>query len=235
MLNDPLLADQGMLSRVLATAPDAASGTRIWREPLPESDVAIKRYGARLLNILEMPLPIYRGTQNTLAPRSLVLSATARRLWTNFYDHIEKRVAMAGELEPVRGLANKLPEHAARIAAVLTMVDNIDASEVSAAGMESGIALVQHFAAEALRLYGASRINTELQLALNLLNWLLSRDKPIVSLPCLYQHGPAAIRDKARAAKIAAILEDHGYLILIKDGAEIEGKWRRDAWRVVRN
>ena len=36
MLNDPLLASQGLLSRVLTTAPDAASGTRMWREPSPE-------------------------------------------------------------------------------------------------------------------------------------------------------------------------------------------------------
>ena len=36
MLNDPLLASQGLLSRVLTTAPDAASGTRMWREPSPD-------------------------------------------------------------------------------------------------------------------------------------------------------------------------------------------------------
>jgi hypothetical protein len=135
----------------------------------------------------------------------------------------------------VRGLANKLPEHAARIAAVLEMVRDIHASEVTAAAMESGIELAQHYAAEALRLYGASRVNAELQLALQLLNWLLSRDKPVVSLPCIYQHGPSVIRDKARAAKVTAILEDHGYLVRIKGGAEIEGNWRRDAWRIVRD
>jgi hypothetical protein len=118
---------------------------------------------------------------------------------------------------------------------VLAMVRDIHASEVTTDAMEAGIELAQHFATEGLRLYGASRVNAELRLALRLLNWLLSRDKPVVSLPCIYQHGPGAIRDKARAAKVTAILEDHGYLVPIVGGAEIEGKWRLNAWRIVRD
>jgi hypothetical protein len=48
MLNDRLLADQSILSRFLATAPDAASGARLWREPSPESEVtAVWRPPAR--------------------------------------------------------------------------------------------------------------------------------------------------------------------------------------------
>jgi hypothetical protein len=38
---------------------------------------------------------------------------------------MEQRLGASGELEPVRGLANKLPEHAARIAAALTLVENM--------------------------------------------------------------------------------------------------------------
>ena len=35
---DRLLVEQGLMSRVLLTAPEAASGTRIWKEPAHESD-----------------------------------------------------------------------------------------------------------------------------------------------------------------------------------------------------
>jgi hypothetical protein len=234
MLNDPLLASQGLLSRVLTTAPDAASGTRMWREPSPESDTTMKRYGAQLLDILELPLPLADGAQNTLAPRTLQLSPAARRLWIGFYSHLETRVASGGELEPIRGLANKLPEHVARFAAVLAMLGDIDTSEVAPEAMECGIQLAQHFAVEGLRLYGASRVRAELRLAQTLLCWLRARDELVVSLPCIYQRGPGAIRDKARAEKLAGLLEDHGYLARIDGGAEIEGKWRRDVWRVIR-
>ena len=36
-LSDPLLIDQGLMSRVLVTAPEPASGRRLWHEPSPES------------------------------------------------------------------------------------------------------------------------------------------------------------------------------------------------------
>jgi Protein of unknown function (DUF3987) len=61
-LSDRLLIDQGLLSRVLMTAPESASGTRMHHEPSPESDAALKRYGARLLNILERRLLLAPGT-----------------------------------------------------------------------------------------------------------------------------------------------------------------------------
>jgi uncharacterized protein DUF3987 len=235
LLDDPLLVDQGVLSRFLPTAPDGSSGTRMWHEPSDVSDAALKRYGARLLQMLERPLPLAPDTQNTLAPRVLPLSPEGARLWKHFYNHVERRVAAGGELEAVRGLANKLPEHAARLAAVLALVRNVEAGEVSSADMAAGIELAQHYAAEGLRLFAASRVSAELRLAERTLTWLRVHwaDKSAVSLPDLYQFGPNGIRDKATASKVARILEDHGYLSRIEEGAEIDGKWRRDAWRLV--
>jgi hypothetical protein len=64
MLNDRLLADQGLLSRFLITAPDSAAGLRSWHEPKPESGAPLKLYGARLLGILEQPLPLATGKSN---------------------------------------------------------------------------------------------------------------------------------------------------------------------------
>jgi hypothetical protein len=235
MLNDPLLVDQGLLSRFLATAPGAASGTRMWHEPSPESDGAMKKYGARLLAILERPLPLAPDTQNTLAPRVLPLSAEATTLWTGFYNHIEARVGAGGELEQVRGLANKLPEHAARIAAVLTLVRDLEAAEVGAAEMVAGVELAQYYAAEALRLYGASRVSGKLRQAQGLINWLTSVwTEPVVSLANIYQYGPNAIRDKETALELVRVLVDHGWLIATQDGAVIAGHHRRHAWRIVK-
>src|SRR6202008_2233503 len=81
LFRDPLLADQGLLSRLLVTAPDTAAGTRLWREPQPESETAIRRYGAHLLSILETPLPLSEGKLNELEPRSLPLALQAVRQW----------------------------------------------------------------------------------------------------------------------------------------------------------
>jgi hypothetical protein len=233
-LNDRLLLDQGLLSRVLPTAPDGASGTRSWREPKEESNVAMRKYGARLLNILEEPLPLARGTQNELTPRVLPLSPEARCLWIGFYHHVEQRIQPGGELDPVRGLANKLPEHAAKLAAVLTLVRDINAGEVARAEMESGIALAQHYAVEALRLFDASRVSGQLHDAQRLLDWLRANwSAPTVSLPDIYQRGPNSIREAATARRLVAVLGEHGWLVPVSPGAEVAGKNRRDVWRIV--
>lgn len=234
-LRDRLLAGQGLLSRLLVSSPDSAGGTRFQRDECPETDRVLKRYGARLLDILETPLPLAPGKTNELAPRPLPPSPEARTLWRNFADHIERAIAPGAELEPIRGLANKLPEHAARLAGVLTLVHNIDAGAIDGAEMRAGIVLAEHYAAEALRLFGASRINADLRLAQKLLDWLLGTwDEPAISLPDIYQRSLNAIGDKATAAKLVAILEDHGWLVKIPQGAVVAGQRRRDAWWIVR-
>jgi hypothetical protein len=232
---DRLLDGQGLLSRLLPSSPDSAAGTRFQRDERPETHGVLKRYGARLFDILETPLPLAPGKTNELAPRPLPLSTEARQLWCAFADHVEKAIAPNGELETVRGFANKLPEHAARLAAVLTLVRNIDAGEIVSAEMGAGIALAEHYAAEASRMFGASRIHADLRLAQRLLDWFLIQwTEPNISLPDIYQRSLNAIGDKATAARLVGILEEHGWLARIAQGAVVAGQRRRDAWRIVR-
>jgi hypothetical protein len=234
-LGDRLLIEQGLLSRVLVTAPDPASGTRMFKKPLAESDAAIKRYGALLLESFERPLPLAEGARNELAPRGVPFSSGAERLWVAFHDHVEKRLAPGDELEPVRGLGNKLPEHAARIGAVLTLVDNIEAGEVGSSEMEAGIALAQHYALEALRLFAASRVSDDLRVAQQLLTWLHTTwPEPLVSLPDIYQRGPNPIREATCARHAVSILEKHLHLFAVPGGALVSGVFRREAWRIVK-
>jgi hypothetical protein len=234
MLSDRTLLDQGLLSRCLVTAPESNSGTRVWREPSASADVAIKRYGARLLELLERPLPIAEGKTNELAPRVLALAADARKLWIAFADAIERQIAPEGSLASVKGIANKLPEHAARLAGVLALVANPNASEILAEQMAAGITLAQHYVAEALRLFEASRVSDDLRLAQKLLTWLHKTwSEDFISLPDIYQKGPNAIREKRTAEKIVTILEDHGWLDRTPSGAEVAGQRRRVAWRIM--
>jgi hypothetical protein len=189
-----------------------------------------------LLSILEKSLPIRAGTTNELEPRRLVMSPEARARWIGYSEHIEKAIGPNGELESIRGLANKLPEHAARLAGVLALVRNIDAGDVSPADMTAGIALAEHYSSEAQRLFGVAQISADIRHAQNLQNWLLSTwSSNAISLPDIYQKGPrSGARDKATAAKLVTILEGHGRLIKIPDGAVIDGVHRRDAWLIIR-
>jgi Protein of unknown function (DUF3987) len=235
MLADRLLLSQGLLSRILVTAPESLAGTRMWREPSAHSDRAIKRYGARILAILERPLPLADGKTNELAPRPLPLAAEARKIWIDFADNVEAQIKNDGVFAPIRGLANKLPEHAQRLGSVTALVADIEAASLSADDLARGIMLAQHYAAEALRLFEASQVSRDLMLAQKLLLWLTGTwEGTEVSLPDIYQSGPSAIRDKATASRIVGTLEDHGHLFKIEGGTEIAGHHRRDAWHIIR-
>src|SRR4051794_25660833 len=96
LFQDRLLADQGLLSRLLVTAPDPTSGTRLWHDEQPETELTIRRYGARMLSIFERPLPLRVGTTNELEPRSITLSPAAWQAWIGFADHVEREIAPNG-------------------------------------------------------------------------------------------------------------------------------------------
>ncbi len=236
MLADPKLLDQGLLSRCLVTAPESIIGTRMWHEPVISSETAIKAYGARMLSIMERSLPLVTGKPNELAPRVLPLAPNARKVWIKFADSIEVQIKSDGPLAPVKGLANKLAEHAVRLAATLALVADIEASAISAEHLAHGIILAQHYAAEALRLFETSQADADLLLAKKLLVWLTGGawTEDAISLPDIYQNGPNAIRDQATARRLVGILEDHGWLRRIEGGAEVNGHRRRDAWQIVR-
>ena len=95
--------------------------------------------------------------------------------WTAFCDHVERELGPGGSLEPVRGFANKLPEHAARLAGVLAIVADPRCTEISSGHIDAGIELAQHYAMEALRLFDAGSASPEILRAEQLLDWLRSR------------------------------------------------------------
>jgi hypothetical protein len=235
LFRDRLLADQGFLSRVLVSAPDSAMGSRLSHQEGPDTDRDLTVYHVQLLQILRAPLPLVPGKANELSPRDLPLSATAEVMWRGFADHVETEIAPGGSLEPVRGFANKLPEHAARLAAVLTLVQDIHATEIADFELAAGIELAQHYTAEALRLHGASGISEALRRAHELLDWLLVRwDEPLVSLADVYQFGPNSIRDADTSRRAIAVVEEHGWLVRIPKGAIVRGVRRKDVWKIVR-
>jgi hypothetical protein len=231
LLADALLIEQGLVSRFLISAPESIAGTRLWRDPAPESDISIKTYGAGLLTLLEDPPPLAPGKVNELTPRALVLSQAARKHWIEFADEVERRVAPGGEFESIRGLANKLAEHAARIAGVLAVVEQPKTGEITAAHLEAGIELARYYAAEALRLHGVASDTPELLLAGRVLEWLRGWQGP-VSLPDVHRNGPQAIRNAKLAGEVMKTLEEHGHLERIEGGAEVKGVWRRIVWNV---
>jgi hypothetical protein len=231
LFGNSLLTAQGILSRCLVTQPESKIGYQPYREADVYHHAAMKRYFACLLEILESDLPLAEGTRNELAPRRLALAPEAKHLWVQFHDHVQTLMRPEQPLAPIQGLAAKAAEHAARLAGILALVEDLAAGSISKRHIEAGIELVQFYLNEALRLFDTAAINPDLVLAEKLLGWARMRNSPLY-LRAVYQFGPKPIRDKATAHRIVGILEQHAWIRRIPGGAEIDGAHRREAWEV---
>jgi hypothetical protein len=230
VLSDPLLLGQGFVARCLMCWPDSTAGQRPYKPIDLTVDADVRRYNARLLDILRAALPLALDTRNELTPRQLLLQPGAKRLWVAFHDHIDHQLGDDQRLAPIRGLGSKAAEHALRVAGVLTLVDDLTAGEIMVEQIKAGIALVQFYLTEALRLVEAGTAHPDLILAEKLLAWAQQYD--YIYPMRIYQYGPNGIRDKQTAHRIASILEEHGWFIRVEGGLEVGGAHRRDVWRV---
>lgn len=221
-LSDRLLADQGLLSRFLISYPPSAMGTRLWRDPSQASRDKLASYNARLTHMLRSPMPLAEGTRNELAPRPLPFSLEARALWIDYANNVEERLQSDGAYHPITGLANKLGEHAARLAAVLTLVDDLHARQITGETLAAGIALAEYYAGEALRLHMSGAVDPKLADAEKLRLWCLKQPTRQVSVRDISRRGPNSIRVTAKARELVQILLDHGWLTLLDDASKRE-------------
>jgi hypothetical protein len=228
-----LLRGQGLLSRVLMAWPASTMGSRLTRPGDPRSAIALGRYEDCLYRLLDCAWPLAAEKDaGGLLPRTLVLEPEAVELWVSFADEVESQLGKNGKLRPISGLANKLPEIAARLAGVLTIVESPKAGVVSAEDMARGIALAVFYANEGLRLAEVGFVPEELKLAQKLLDWLHEREIAVISAERLYHYGPNSIRSKAALDRLIEVLVRHGWLGKVKKGTVVDGKPRTEAWWV---
>jgi hypothetical protein len=234
LLGDPVLEDQGLLSRFLISAPDTTQGTRLWRDVALEDERGAARFHARMDDLLLQPPPLKQDTRNELVPAALSLSAAARRRWTQFHDHVEKQLSPGRDLHPISGFAAKLPEHAARLAGVMALFDN-QPSSIDETTISRAIELARHYAEAALRLHGGSRISADLSEAARLLKWLHTKwSEPLISVRAIVRLGPNTLRDSRSARKLIDILAQHRWLVPVADVAIVARERCREAWTIFR-
>ena len=104
-------------------------GTRFYREGDLSSD-ALANFDARLTAMLDYPLPTV-GNNMELQPPELPLSFEARQEWIRFHDDVERELGQGGEFHDTKDLAAKSAENAARMAAVMHVIENGPVGEIS--------------------------------------------------------------------------------------------------------
>jgi hypothetical protein len=134
----------------------------------------------------------------------------------------------------VKAFASKLPEQAARIAGVLALIAEPGAGSIEVMDLRNGIKLAQYYLDEALRLTATGAVDAHLQQADLLRQWLLARSGNLVGLTQIYQLGPSSLRQANKARSAMQVLVDHGWASPMPEGAVIDGRHFREAWRIVR-
>ena len=210
LLADPLAREQGFLARCLVSFPQSTAGQRRYTETDIAQTPAYRAYTQRMTALLDQAWPLY--AENELDPPLIALTPSAKSTWVAIYNDIERGLGANGRLAPVRSLASKAPEHIARLAGTFAVFDGdaqIDSSHIDRAAK-----LMQHYLAEALRLWGAGQVTAELKLAQEVLNWLRDKMGPgrVIPMADIYRKGPPAIRSAGTARKVLHVLVQHGWV-----------------------
>ena len=212
------------MSRILFAAPETLAGTRLWKESARELDAVLRRYTARILSIFELPISAANAAGNELTPRALELSDEARVVWIEFHDLIETNMAPSRPFAKLRDVASKSAEQAARIAGVLTIVDDRHATEIDGDAMFRARELMSWYLDEAVRMASEIQSAPTKQDAEVLRQWIVAKGLQHVTAAFVQKHGPSKLRSKDNLDPAINALEAEGWLI--PDDAS------RRAWRL---
>ena len=146
---------------------------------------------------------------------------------------MESRAVKNLLLREVSCLTSKAKEHLARIAAVLTLMNDPAATTLTEDAMQRAAILMGFYLGEALRLSNVQPQHEQAELALMLWTWLTQRGKRHITLPEMAQYGPAKLRKAKTLRMLMDVLAEH-YLVrrVPVNMVEYNGKARSEAWEV---
>jgi len=245
-LGDAKFADQGLLARFLLSAPAslAGSSSRLRSEDADAERRAtaaaandLTAYNAAISRLLRAPIRWKNEHDRSVGIELdvLPLSGDARRLYVRLHNATMEAMAQGQPLESVRPFASKLTENAVRIAGILTLLADAEAIEIEAATLADAATLARYYADEAVRLTDAAATDPAMKRADTLWRWLQSRSGDMIGLATVYQYcQPKSLRTAKAAREAMDTLTAHHCAIPVPDGATIDGKHHKEAWRIAR-
>lgn len=214
IMNNEAFKEQGVLARFLVAWPPAAGDTGAYNATNLEQDPQVQAYWAHCDQLLDVTggFPLKEGKRNELIPLPIQLSNDAKLLWQEFYTLVESELGLSGRYRSVYSLAKKIAEHAARIAGILEVFEDLRAQMISADSMQRAIVISLWYLDESLRISGVTTTDKDLDLAQKVLDFLQRRQEKQFPLSMIYKDGPGAVRNKKSAERILRILQEHGLL-----------------------
>lgn len=225
LLGNPAVRNQGLLSRILVAAPKSLKGSRFYAEPSEKHRQDLATYHQRLGRMLATEFS-FRDPQTRALDLAIVrLTPEAKAKLIEFSDHCERQLGAGGPWEQIADFASKMTENATRLAATIGYFEGgasvIDGG-LSLQAVQAGIALMEFYASEAVRLYGTSALDNDTANAASLIEWIRKRDLAAVGARFLNRRGPAQTRNGPALKRALEILVEYKHLVPIKGGAKLE-------------
>jgi hypothetical protein len=236
LLGDDVLADQGFLARFLVSAPDLRELPRSWSVAERWTEACIAEYESSIRVMLETPVKL--NEFGKVERRALYLSREAFDIHKSLYDQIQAQLVPYGSLILIKGLAEKAPEHACRLAATLAFADDPKITEIRVDHYQAAVALMRHYVSEALRLKHRRELDNLRRRADELWHWLRqlhAAGTTRVDARTIQQSAPRGTGCRTsvdEVLKVVALLQQRGWLrpvALDRKSTRIKG---RSTWDI---
>ncbi len=235
MLNDDLLNGQGILARCLITYPQSTIGTRLYTAVNCSEQPEIQLYNAVMMQLLKTPFKTSDFDPQELEPRNLTLDHPAKREWIKLHNAVEVAMLPKGKLSGIHPFASKAPEHAARLAGTLALVENVDTDVISLRHVEAAAELIEHYINENLRLTTGSAPDAQLIKAAKLGEWLADHQAGLnICLQQIYRESISLARSAKTARHLMKILCEHEWTQQMTEETKVtyRGKQVGEVYRV---
>jgi Protein of unknown function (DUF3987)/Primase C terminal 2 (PriCT-2) len=216
LLGDPVLRQQGFLSRLLIAWPRSRIGFRADESDDDQEAVATpaeEEFRRRIHALVSR----YASDELELG-KPLRVELEARKLWRAYSNEIERAQQPDALYAEFSDVAGKSAEMAGRLAGVLTLYDKPGATTVTAKMMRNAIAIAGWYLNEALRINETGMLRPEIVDAIELLKWFRANPQHR-SRSGVLLYGPNRLRSKLSLEPILRVLADHNLIVLPKRGA----------------
>jgi hypothetical protein len=229
-----LYAGQGLLSRFLTAWPDneELDGQRFSQDRNPEHDHTIRQFTDHLYSMLSTTLP-GDPLSSEWTPVVLEFTPEADKLRREWNDSNQRHLVPGGKYAAVKGLVNKGLENAARIAANLERVYNLNATHISAHWFKNSLEIIDYYISQQLAT-SATKNNPAFVKAHKLYDWLNEHcELEYVGTAYLLNRSP--FRTKPELEAVIKTLEEFGLLQDAGPGRDVEGHRVKKSWKVNRD
>ncbi len=213
---------QGILARMLPAWPESNMGKRLYRRSEASDDAIVEDFW-------DVTAKALRETLEDPTEKTLKLSEGAFEVCVAFHDEVETELGRGKWAADISSFAAKAPEHACRLAALMTLYEDRDATVIAEAIMKNACGLVKYHLQQFKYLCVSGTNEQAVDHAQKLLDWLTNNLTPGsgFATDMILQKGPVRTRNRKTMDQALAILVQHDWIAQLPNGTIVEGKPRR--------